>query len=147
MAGLARALVVAGVLGVSAVGVGVLTAPAARATTGSLAAADVAAPKLVVVKFHADWCGKCRAMEVPLTRARAALVDEPVLFVRFDFTDQSTARQSEFLASVTGYEAMWGQYERRTGFSILVNAATGELLEELDTPDEAAIETAIRAHL
>ncbi|MEO1535724.1 MAG: hypothetical protein AAFS11_09230, partial [Planctomycetota bacterium] len=67
--------------------------------------------------------------------------------VTFDFTDQSTARQAEFLASLTGYEAIWETYERRTGFSILVNAETGEMLGEMRTPDAAAIEAAIREHL
>lgn len=145
MAGIARGLLAAGVFGAAAVGVGLMTSPAAQAE--AVVRAEVASPKVVAVKLHADWCGKCRAMEGPLRAARAALVDEPVLFVTFDFTDQSTAKQAEFLASLTGYEAIWETYERRTGFSILVNAETGEMLGEVRTPDAAAIEAAIREHL
>ena len=86
-------------------------------------------------------------MEAPTTQARAALVDEPVLFVTFDFTDQSTARQAEFLANVTGYETVWGTYERQTGFSLVVNTESGEVVTELRTPAAAAIEASLREHL
>ncbi|MEO0631483.1 MAG: thioredoxin domain-containing protein [Planctomycetota bacterium] len=146
MTGFGRLMASVGVASVAALGIGALTTPALQAEAG-LIAVEAEAPKLVVMKFHADWCGRCRAMEAPTTQARAALVDEPVLFVTLDFTDQSTARQAEFLASVTGYETVWETYERQTGFSLVVNADTGEVVTELRTPDAAAIESAIREHL
>lgn len=142
-----RGILAAGVVGAAVLGIGGLHGPVVEADAAVSAAAEVAAPKLVVVKFHADWCGKCRAMAAPLTKARSALIDEAVLFVTFDFTDQSTALQSEYLASLTGYETIWDTYERRTGFSLVLNADTGEVLAELRTPDAAAIETSIREHL
>ncbi|MEL6498852.1 MAG: thioredoxin domain-containing protein [Planctomycetota bacterium] len=145
--GSGRRLLAAGVVVAGGLGLGTLGTPVVRAEGRALAAAEVESPKLVVVKFHADWCGRCRAMEGPTAEARGALVDEPVLFVKFDFTDQSKARQSEFLASVTGFEAVWDTYERQTGFSLVVNAETGEVVTELRTPDAAAIEASIREHL
>ncbi len=145
--GLGHGLIAAGLAGAAALGVGVLSGPAVHADAAVVEAAEVASPKLVVVKFHADWCGKCRAMEGPMTKARLALTEEPVLFVRFDFTDESTARQSEYLASLTGYDSVWETHMRKTGFSILVDADTGNMVAELRTPDEAAIESAIREHL
>ncbi|MEO1718091.1 MAG: thioredoxin domain-containing protein [Planctomycetota bacterium] len=146
MTGFGRLVASVGVAGAAALGVGTMATPALQAEAG-VVAAEAEAPKLIVMKFHADWCGRCRAMEAPTTQARAALVDEPVLFVTFDFTDQSTARQAEFLANVTGYETVWGTYERQTGFSLVVNTESGEVVTELRTPDAAAIEASIREHL
>lgn len=147
MTGTGRGLIGAGVLAAAAMDVGVLAGPVAQAEAVAFASAEVASPRLVVVKYHANWCGKCRAMEQPLAAARLALIEEPVLFVTYDFTDESTARQSEYLASLIGYDHVWETHMRRTGFAVVVNAETGEMLAEIKTPDEAAIESAIREHL
>ncbi|MEM9167729.1 MAG: thioredoxin domain-containing protein [Planctomycetota bacterium] len=127
---------------------------AASAKTGWAADAPIAAvqteaeaPKLLVVKFHADWCGKCKALSQPLIDARANVVDKPVLFIEMDFTDRNTSRQSEFLASVAGLESTWAEYERRTGFALLIDASSGSLLEMLSDPDAQAITDAINKHL
>ncbi|MEO1584679.1 MAG: thioredoxin family protein [Planctomycetota bacterium] len=139
----------AGLLALPIVGVGLgvigTTGVAGAAETELRAAA--AMPKLVVAKFHADWCGKCRAMAEPLDAARRALIEEPVLFVTYDFTDESTSRQAEYLASVLGQSDVWDEYGRRTGFALLINPETGEVVSRLGTPDADAIESAVRGAL
>jgi thiol-disulfide isomerase/thioredoxin len=141
-------LMIAGAIGATGLGVFGFGSQPASASVGAVSAvSEVAAPKLLVVKYHADWCGKCKAMQAPLETARAAVADEPVLFVTFDFTDTTRAKQSEYLASVLGFDDAWGQYERQTGFGLLVDPASGKVVGELRSPDAAAIESAIRAAL
>ena len=56
-------------------------------------AAKAGAPKIIAVKFHADWCGACKAMGPVFTELRNKLDGRLVLFVELDFTI-ATTRQS-----------------------------------------------------
>lgn len=132
-----RTLMAAGVLGLpmlaaGAAGLGVMSS--ASASERVVAQAEATMPKLVVVKFHADWCGKCEQMAEPLAEARRGLIEEPVLFVTYDFTDEVTARQAEYLASVLEQNEIWAEHERRTGFVLLVEPLTNAVLAAF-TPD------------
>jgi thiol-disulfide isomerase/thioredoxin len=59
-------------------------------------------PKIIAVKFHADWCGACKAMGSVFTDLRNKLDGEPVLFVELDFTNATTRHQAMLLASALG---------------------------------------------
>ena len=50
-------------------------------------------PKPIAVKFHADWCGACKAMGPVFTDLGNKLDGRLVLFVELDFTN-ATTRQS-----------------------------------------------------
>lgn len=147
MARILPSLMIAGAAGAGGFGLFGFGSQTASASSVAAAVSEVAAPKLLVVKYHADWCGKCKAMEAPFETARAALAEEPVLFVTFDFTDTTHAKQSEYLASVLGFDDAWGQYERQTGFGLIVDPASGKVVGELRSADAGAIESAIRKAL
>ncbi|MEO0616043.1 MAG: thioredoxin domain-containing protein [Pseudomonadota bacterium] len=85
-------------------------------------------PKLYSVLFYADWCSSCKLLDPKIERARAKaeLDQQPVLFVRFDLTDADTTAQSELLAESLGLSAYLERNGGRTGYAVLVNAATGE---------------------
>ena len=59
-------------------------------------------PKIIAVKFHADWCGACKAMGSVFTDLRNKLDGEPVLFVELDFTNATTRHQAMLLTSALG---------------------------------------------
>ncbi len=65
-------------------------------------ASKVGAPKIIAVKFHADWCGARKAMRSVFTVLRNKLDGQPVLFVELDLTNATTRHQSILLASALG---------------------------------------------
>lgn len=84
-------------------------------------AASGATPELVVVKFHADWCGSCQAMGDTFENLTAKLDSEPVLFVELDQTTSADRKQAGFLMNAMDGEAIWSEYGGKTGFILLIN--------------------------
>jgi thiol-disulfide isomerase/thioredoxin len=96
------------------------------ALTGMTAFAE--APKLLLMKFHADWCGSCKAMGPLLEDLQGKYDGKPVLFVSLDRTNRSTESQ----AAMTAYAMQQGAvYEatKGTGKLILIDTASGEILD------------------
>ncbi len=107
-------------------------------------------PGIVAITMHADWCGTCQALNPKLEKVKADLKDKRVLFTRFDFTDESTIKQSELMANWIGLGDLFKERkeEGKTGFVILINADTFEVLERItNNKDEDGIRNAIEAYL
>jgi len=89
-----------------------------------------ASPKLMVVKFHADWCGSCKAIQPTLEEVATELDGQPVLFTTLDFTNDATVKQAGFMAAELGLsEAV--NTNQGTGFLLVVDAESGEVKEKL----------------
>lgn len=143
----------------AAIGLAVLTA----GTTGWLAVqgspaiaeqpsakAKAAAPAVIAVKFHADWCGYCKAMGPIFTDLENKFDGKPVLFVTFELTNQSSARQAEYLASALGLGDLWASNNGATGTIRLIDYESRREVRTLTSKDDmktmgAAIEEAVRA--
>jgi len=107
------------------------------ATKGSAAEVEapespaVTGPKIIAVKFHADWCGYCKAMGDVYQEMQAKFDQKPVLWITLDHTREHGRMQAEYLAHALDMEAIWAEYGGKTGFILLVNARTGEVVDKL----------------
>jgi len=89
-----------------------------------------ATPQIIAIKFHADWCGFCKAMGPVFTDLQNKFDGKPVLFVTLDFTNRTTHHQSELLASALGAGQAY-QDNQGTGFILLLDGQTREILARL----------------
>jgi len=97
---------------------------------------DVQRPAVIAIKFHADWCGSCKAMGSVFTDLADKYDTQPVLFVTLDQTTDSDRRQSEYLASALACEDIWREHGGKTGFVLLVDAANRQVLSTLTKDDD-----------
>ena len=88
-------------------------------------------PELIAIKFHADWCGSCKAMTPTLADLKNKLDGEPVLFLTLDLTNQTTTTQAQLLASVLGISDVYKKNAPKTGFVILLDAKTKKQVGKL----------------
>jgi peroxiredoxin len=95
--------------------------------------ADPTPPKVLVASFHADWCGKCTELEPEIKRLAGEHASDPVLFVKFDLTDEATRRQAGYLAAELGLSEVWRQHAAGTGFAVVADAKSGVALGRLTT--------------
>lgn len=95
-------------------------------TTPELKAAR--APEVIAVEFYADWCTACKALMPKVTEVKVALAGKPVLFARFDMTNDFTKEQAAYMASVAGLEEVYRRGGGRTGMVALVDAKSKKVL-------------------
>lgn len=77
-------------------------------------------PKLLAVKFHADWCKSCRAMGSAFEDLQNAVSDQPIEFVLLDFTDENTRAQADQKVEEHGLTDLIKKHAG-TGFILLVD--------------------------
>lgn len=88
-------------------------------------------PKLIVVKFHADWCGSCQRMGPVMRHLRNKLDGRSVLFVTLNLTNRTTRHQSRFLAASLGLSKVWKKYGHKTGFALVLRVRDRKVLRRL----------------
>ncbi len=114
----------------------------------TLASAEKEQPEVLGVLFYADWCGSCKVLdpEIQKARGKSDLDNEPVLFVRLDLTDATRRYQSSLMATSLGLGDFYKENAGATGFMLLVDAETKEVISMLTKKmDAAAITSAVKA--
>lgn len=105
--------------------------------TEAIADAKARAPEVLVVAFHADWCAKCQTLGPKMMKSVfPAIKGEPYLLVKLDFTDPDS-NQAEYMLSELGLGNLWEQYGRKTGFALVIDAQTKEVLHTLNASENA----------
>lgn len=113
-------------------------------------AARVDATRVLAVMFHADWCPTCKIIEPRLRNIEREFAGQPILFTRFDLTDDFTIEQSARYAALLGLETYLEQSSGRTGYMLLLDRETKKVLGEVrvkmsDDEIRAALTNAIAA--
>jgi thiol-disulfide isomerase/thioredoxin len=80
-------------------------------------------PELVLVKFHADWCGSCKEMGSVFEDLGDKLDREPVLLVELDQTTSAGRDQAGYLMQLMQAEEIWEEHGGKTGFILVVDPA------------------------
>ena len=92
-----------------------------RARAEDKAPARVAMPSVIAVKFHADWCGSCKAMGPVFEDLTNKFDGKPILFITLNMTNTTTRHQAEYLAAALGQENHWARLKSKTGIILLVD--------------------------
>ena len=93
-------------------------------------AQDAKKPELLIVKFHADWCGSCKAIGPALEDLTNKLDGKATLFVELDFTNNSTKHQAQLMATALGIEKIL-EKNNGTGFILVIDSKTKEVKAKL----------------
>ncbi|MBL4707700.1 MAG: hypothetical protein JKY48_04590 [Flavobacteriales bacterium] len=91
---------------------------------------------LLVVKFHADWCGSCKAIGSALEDLTNKLDGKAALFLELDFTNNTTRHQSNMMASALGIEKIVLE-NNGTGFILVIDSKTKEVKAKLTKAQSA----------
>ena len=107
---------------------------AASATAAPAPPADD--PAIYAVVFSAEWCGACKILDPKLMPVMQSMAeDEDVQFVRLDFTNRETAATSEATAASLELADLFAANSGKTGFVLLVDADSGEVLDTILSTD------------
>lgn len=86
--------------------------------------------KIYLIQFHADWCGACKAIKPTLLDLQNQINPDEVQFVKLDFTNKTTRKESEERLESLGFSSLLNSY-KGTGFVVVVDAETGKDLSVL----------------
>jgi len=144
---LSLAVLGAAALAFSSIGV---AQDATRSARVSAERTEQQGPAVIAIKFHADWCGYCKAMGSVFEELQAKYDQQPVLFVTFDQTRSYKAQQSKYLAHAMDLQDVWNRHGGKTGFVLLIDAETNDVVERLDHQQSlkdmgAALQRAVRS--
>lgn len=87
-------------------------------------------PKLVAVKVHADWCGRCPMIAPVFAELTADFGNRPVLFVTLDITDDLRRQQARYLARALDIEWVFDE-SFESGIITLVDREQREVVARL----------------
>jgi thiol-disulfide isomerase/thioredoxin len=108
-----------------------------RTPATSAEAAFDGKPEIIAATFASSWCSSCKVLKPKLAKVIPGFSGEPVKFVEFDFTFGPRAELKEE-ADEYGLGELYARYKGATGFTVLVDADTGEVIDTLTMNFSAA---------
>ena len=87
-------------------------------------------PEVIAATFTSAWCSACIILEPRLSSVISKFSDKPVKFVEFDLT---FGEQPEIVEAAhnAGIGEVYERFQGATGFTLLIDAETGEVIDSL----------------
>ena len=101
-----------------------------RSRSPSIEQSATVAPQLIAASFTSAWCASCRILEPRLSEVMPAFKDSAIEFVKFDFTFGETPELADRAAAL-GLTRLYEANKGATGFTVLVDARSGEIVDTL----------------
>ncbi|WP_026998714.1 thioredoxin domain-containing protein [Eisenibacter elegans] len=83
--------------------------------------------QLLVLYIHADWCENGKTMQTRFDQLRNKFDGQEVLFVKLDYTNNTTKHQSALLGIALGLRDVL-ERAKGTGFMLVVSAKSLQVL-------------------
>ncbi len=97
---------------------------------GAVSAVFEGEPALIAATFSSEWCAACRVLKPKLAQILPDFAGKPVRFVEYDFTfGQTDAIRAQ--ADADGVGAIYERFKGATGFTVLIDADSGEIIDTL----------------
>jgi thiol-disulfide isomerase/thioredoxin len=112
----------------------------AEASTENAAAAVIpAADKpLTAVMFYSNWCGACQILDPKIDSVKPDFASRPVNFVKFDFSYALLRGEAlRKLADENNLTHIYAQNKSKTGFMLLIDPDTEQVLDVVTVRDNA----------
>lgn len=87
-------------------------------------------PEVIAATFSSAWCSSCKILEPRLAKVIPDFADKPVKFVELDFTF-GQRDDVEKKARAEGLADIYPRFKGATGFTLLVDRDTGEIIDML----------------
>jgi len=99
---------------------------------------------LLAVMFYSNWCGACLILDPKIEAVKPVFKDRPVDFVKFDFSFALVRGKAlQQLADEKNLGEIYRNNKGKTGFMLLVNPVTAQVLDVI-TMDDSANDIAIK---
>lgn len=106
-------------------------------------ALESAEPKVVGLMFYADTCGSCKILDPKIEAVKKDYTAKPILFATLDHSNEGSRNQAALLAESLGLGKIYAAQEKASGFLLLINPKSGEVITKLTRDmSEAAIKAA-----
>ncbi|MEM9494926.1 MAG: thioredoxin domain-containing protein [Pseudomonadota bacterium] len=105
------------------------------ATSGRTSATDAEyaldrEPEVIAATFSSAWCSACKVLEPKLAKVIPGFSDKPVRFVKLNFTFGEAEGHEETAASLN-FSDVYERFKGGTGFTLLIDADSGEIIDML----------------
>lgn len=108
----------------------------ARRPAASAEAAFSGDPELIAATFNSQWCSSCKILKPRLLKIMPEFAGEPVKFVEYDLTFGPDGARAA--AAADGLSSVYDRFSGATGYTLLIDADTGEIVDMLTVNHSAA---------